>query len=155
MEFLVSAAIEQGAYGREAESVRAMNGPLIDRPDRRFQVWAYSVSLKRLLLRSTKSVFPDETVRTRIDVLFQSVEAMFMPKTLMQGLVVTVAGPEAVERIIDETGMLPDDGLKFFEIECGGRRGFVIAGVVVETEDQGEFDEPSKFWPHGFGRPGV
>jgi|GEM_PF-1796644 len=123
-----------------------MNGPLIDRPDRIFQVWGYSVSLARLLLRSTKS--PDQTVTTRIDVLFQNVDAMYLPKTLMQGLVVTVADPEAMERIIDETGVLPDDGLKFFDIECGGRRGFVIAGVVVETEDQGEFDEPSKYWPH-------
>jgi len=132
-----------------------MNGPLIDRPDRCFQVWGYSVSLARLLLRSTKSVFPDETVTTRIDVLFQDVDAMFLPKTLMQGLVVTVADREAMERIIDETGILPDGSTKFFDIECGGRRGFVIAGVVVETEDQREFDEPSEYWPHAFGRPGV
>ncbi|WP_168404683.1 hypothetical protein [Arthrobacter silvisoli] len=36
--------------------------------------------------------------------------------------------------------------LKFFEIECAGRRGYVVAGVVAEDEDEGEYDEPSKYW---------
>jgi hypothetical protein len=72
---------------------------------------------------------------------------MYLPKTLMDGLVVTVADREAMERIVDEAGLLPDDSMKVFEIECGGQRGFVVAGVVVESEDQGEHDDPSKYWP--------
>jgi len=119
-----------------------MSKRLIDHPDRHFQVWAYSVSMGRLLLRSTKS----ENFTTRIDVYFQNVTAMNL-RTSMDGLVVTLAEREAAVRISDESGLLPDDSTKFFDIECGRRKGFVVASLTVETEDEGEYYEPNRFWP--------
>jgi hypothetical protein len=53
----------------------------IDRRDRVFQLWTYTVSMGRLLLRSTKS---DQFV-TRLDVAFQNVQAIQLPDV--------VAGP--------------------------------------------------------------
>ncbi len=44
---------------------------LVSYPDRRFQLWAYTVSHGSLLLRSTKT--DDEP--TRVDVLFRNVKA--------------------------------------------------------------------------------
>ena len=125
-----------------------MTAPLVDRPERVFQVWAFTVSMGRLLLRSTKS----GSFRTRVDVLFQNVKAINLP-TQLDGLVVSVAGPEAEKRIIEATGLLPDADATFFELECSGRRGFVIAGVAVEDEDEGEFFEPSRYWPGPDGLP--
>jgi hypothetical protein len=122
---------------------------LVDRPERVFQVWAFTVGMNRLLLRSTKS----ETHPTRVDVLFQNVKAMNLP-TQLDGLVVTEAGAAREIEIIEETGLLPGEGTVFFEVESSGRIGFVVAGVVVEDEDEGEFFEPSKYWPgpEGFAR---
>ena len=43
-----------------------------DRSDRVFQLWAYTVGMGRLLLRSTVS----DQFSTRIDVVFQNVQAV-------------------------------------------------------------------------------
>ena len=125
-----------------------MSTPIVDRPERVFQLWAFTVGMGRLLLRSTKS----GSFGTRVDVLFQNVKAINLP-THLDGLVVTVAGPEFQERIVEATGLLPDADTTFFEIECSGRRGFVVAGVAVQDEDEGEFFEPSKYWPEPDGVP--
>lgn len=125
-----------------------MTAPLIERPERVFQVWGFTVSMRRLLLRSNRS----SSSGTRVDVLFQDVKAINLP-THLDGLVVTVAGPGSEVRIGEATGLLPDAETTFFEVECSGRRGFVVAGVVVEYEDEGEFFEPSKYWPGPDGLP--
>jgi len=119
-----------------------MSTPVVDRPERVFQLWAFTVGMGRLLLRSTKS----GSFGTRVDVLFQNVKAINLP-TYLDGLVVTVAGPEFQERIVEATGLLPDADTTFFEVECSGRRGFVVASVAVQDEDEGEFFEPSRYWP--------
>lgn len=54
---------------------RPVEPPLIDLQTRVFQVWAYSVGMSRLLLRSVR----DGTHDTRVDVLFQGVTAMKLP----------------------------------------------------------------------------
>jgi hypothetical protein len=118
-----------------------MTEPLVDHPDRVFQVWAYTVGMGRLLLRSTKS----ETFGTRVDVLFQNVKAMKLP-TLLDGLVVTVAVAGAANEITDATGALPDDETVFFVLDSLTGTGYVLAGVVAEIEDEGEYFEPSKLW---------
>lgn len=119
-----------------------MSRKLVDRPERVFQLWAFTVGMNRLLLRSVKS----ESHPTRIDVLFQNVKAMSLP-TQLDGLVITEPVPARERDLIEETGLMPDEGTVFFEIETSGRTGFVVAGVVVVDEDQGEFFEPSKYWP--------
>ena len=124
-----------------------MTGRLIDRPERVFQLWAFTVGMNRLLLRSTKS----GSYPTRVDVLFQNVKAIKLP-TQLDGLVVTEVGPGREAEIIEETGLLPDEQTVFFEVASSGRTGFVVAGVVVEDEDEGEYFEPSKYWPGPDGR---
>jgi len=86
-----------------------------------------------------------ENFSTRIEVLFKPVEAMYLPATLMHGLVVTLAGREMAARITRETGLLPDDHTKFFEIDSSGRKGFVVASIVVEDEAERAHYEPSKY----------
>lgn len=126
-----------------------MTERLVDHPDRVFQVWVYTVGMRRLLLRSTRS----ETFGSRVDVLFQNVKAMKLP-TRLDGLVVTVAAAGAASEITDATGALPDDETAFFVLDSSAGAGYVVAGVVVEVEDEGEYFEPSKLWPASEGLPG-
>lgn len=111
-------------------------------PDRRFQVWAYSVSMAHLLLRSAKS----ETCATRQDVLFQNVKALKLP-TAMDGLVVAEADPTESAQISAETGLLPSEHTVIFTIRAGPLAGYVVAGLCVTAEDTGEYFEPSHLWP--------
>ncbi len=115
---------------------------LVDFPERMFQVWGYTVSMGRLLLRSTKS----ETFPTRVDVLFQNVKAIFLP-TSLDGLVVEVADATTADRVTRETGLLADEDTTFFELRTAHGVGYVVAGVVVADEDHGEFFEPGRYWP--------
>jgi hypothetical protein len=61
-----------------AEAGEFVNVDGVSIPDRVFQLWRYTVGMKRLLLRSTKT----PTFGTRIDVLFQNVKAMKLPTRL-------------------------------------------------------------------------
>lgn len=119
-----------------------MTSIVVDCSERVFQVWAYSVSMSRLLLRSTKS----ETFSTRVDVLFQNVKAMSLP-TSLDGLVVEIADSAAAERVTRETGLLADEDTTFFKLRTAHGVGYVVAGVVVADEDHGEYFEPSRYWP--------
>jgi hypothetical protein len=121
----------------------------LERHDRVFQFWAYTVSMGRLLLRSTKS----DLFKTRVDVAFQNVQAVQLP-TLLPGLVVSEADPFETERIIKATGLLPDEDRKFFSMIGSNFTGYVVAGVMVSVEDAGEYFEPSEVWPDGPGRLG-
>ncbi|AZI57858.1 hypothetical protein EH165_06530 [Nakamurella antarctica] len=115
----------------------------IDRRERVFQLWGYTVGMGRLCLRSTKS----DQFTTRIDVVFQNVKAVHLP-TFLQGLVISDANATETERIIRDTGMLPDNGCKFFSMVGSNFNGFVVASVITICEDDGEFFEPSRLWPN-------
>ena len=119
-----------------------MTQGLVDFQERVFQLWAYTVSMGRLLLRSTKN----ETFLTRVEVLFQNVKAVRLP-TVLEGLVVSEADPGLVQQIEAETGLTRDDGTHFFCLRTSHGVGYVVAGVVVSEEDEGEYFEPSKLWP--------
>jgi hypothetical protein len=111
-------------------------------PERVFQVWAYTVGMGRLLLRSTKT----ETFDTRVDVLFQNVKAVKFPAVL-EGLVVGVANSETAEEITRLTGLLPDEDTTFYSLGSSSLLDYVVAGVVAVVEDEGEFFEVSELWP--------
>jgi hypothetical protein len=115
---------------------------LVDEPARIFQVWAYTVGMGRLLLRSPKG----EGCATRVDVLFQNVKAMKLA-TSLPGLAVTEADPEQQQRIVKATGLLPDDLTHFYVLTGVSYEGYVVAGVCARLEDEGEYFEPSKLWP--------
>lgn len=109
--------------------------------DRQFQVWAYTVGMARLLLRSTRS----DTFETRIDVLFQNVKAMKLP-TILDGFAVAEAEPADEARISAETGLLPSDDTKIFTVRTRTVDGYVVASVCVVAEDDGEYFESSPLW---------
>ena len=117
-----------------------MNTIVVDKIHRHFQLWAYSVSMARLLLRRTKS----ETFNTRYDILFQNVKALKLP-TSFNGIIVEIAKPLEAEQILAEAGMLSFK--KVFTIRSGILNCYVIAGACVTAEDAGEFFEPSCLWP--------
>jgi len=119
----------------------------IDRRDRTFQVWSYTVSMGRLLLRSTKN----NEFETRVDVVFQNVQALQLP-TLLPGLLVEEAGPLQISRISTETGFSSDADRIFFLLKGSGFAGYVVASVMDTCEDSGEYYEPSRVWPDGPGR---
>jgi hypothetical protein len=99
--------------------------PVIERAERRFEMWSYSVGMARLLMRSTK--------------------ALKLP-TSLDGLLVSDADPESGARISSETGFLPDDGTRIFTVRSGAFDGYIVAGVCVVAEDDGEYFEPSQLW---------
>jgi hypothetical protein len=43
--------------------------------------------------------------------------------------------------------LLPDEDHEFFSVYCSNFVGYVVAGVVVDVEDTGEYFEPSAVWP--------
>ena len=112
-------------------------------PDRIFQLWSYTVSMSRLVLRSTKT----PTFASRIDVLFQGVRAIKLP-THLNGLVISIPGADDADRISAETGFLPDEHKTFYLLNGAHYSGYVVAAVMATCEDAGEYNEPSKLWPN-------
>lgn len=111
---------------------------------RRFQIWEYTVSHAQLLLRSVR----DELNSTRVDVLFKNVGYVALPSTF------TV---EAIEELSDDQANALDDlavgalrdGRRAFRLKSERGDGVVVAGVMVEAEDELESHEPSVLpcWP--------
>lgn len=110
------------------------------RSARHFQVWAYSVSKCRLLLRSTK----DSGIATRVDVYFGGVGRMLL-KPDYDGLHVAEASAADLRVYRDRYGEI-GPGYTLFILEPD-LRSFVVAGVVQWHEDTGGFQDPSAFGP--------
>jgi hypothetical protein len=91
-----------------------------------------------LLLRSVKTT----SFTSRIDVLFQNVQALKLPAVL-HGLTISSPDAQGIERISTETGLLPDDGRSFFILNGPHYEGYIVAGVMATGEDAGEYFEPS------------
>lgn len=108
---------------------------LITSFNRRFQVWAYSVSHARLLLRSTK----DAQNHTQVDVLFKNVKLMCLPVTI-EGLTIT----ESSFADLEVQGATEALGGNCFRLEGTDWRGAVVAGSVVWNETEDEFHMESK-----------
>lgn len=105
---------------------------------RHFQVWTYSVSHCRLLLRSTK----EGGLPSRIDVFFGGVDRMLLKPDYM-GLRVEVADPPVLEAYSERYGEI-SEGAKLFTLEPD-LASFVVAGVMQSHEDGGGFLDPSYF----------
>ncbi|TXK17707.1 hypothetical protein [Homoserinibacter sp. GY 40078] len=114
---------------------------VMDVPKRQYQVWAYSVTMGRLLLRSNKS----EAFATRVDILFQNVHAMKL-LTALDPLVVAEADSLESEQILAETGLYPPKRKLVFLLRAGSFEGYVVAGVCFTNEDSGEYYDPSPLW---------
>jgi hypothetical protein len=106
--------------------------------ERFFQVWAFTVSKTKLLLRSTN----DGGRSTRIDVYFGGVDRMFL-KSEYHGLRVAEADRVDLELYRERYGDLRP-GLTLFAVEPR-LESFVVAGVMQWHEDNGGFRDPSRF----------
>ncbi|MDB5337683.1 MAG: hypothetical protein JWN70_3302 [Planctomycetaceae bacterium] len=115
---------------------------LIDRFERDFQVWNYTVGMRRLLLRSNKEGRFD----TRIDILFQNVQAMRLP-THLHGVRVSEADDVEKASLVEQFGQGMVQSGRLFHIENRVSIGFVVAGLVTEAVDDREYFEPSQFKP--------
>ncbi|GGR36723.1 hypothetical protein [Streptomyces netropsis] len=115
------------------------------RSDRYFKVWQYTVSHRRLLLRSTL----DNPPSTRIDVHFGGVSLMLL-RPYYEGLVIR-EGTEKEHRLVaSEYGVRVDLGSLF--ILGQDLSSFVVSGKPQWHEDEGEFGDPSWFG-HMIGTP--
>lgn len=103
-------------------------------PGRRFQLWAYTVSHRQLLLRSNKS----EGGERRCEILFKNVVRLDLP-TLLDGVEVEVAAGPDVPPSVLEVGA--DDGSErtVYRVRARGFLGYVVAGAVACAEDDGEY----------------
>jgi hypothetical protein len=107
-----------------------------------FQFWAYAVGMGRLLLRSIKT----PSFASRIDVVFQNVQAVKLP-TVLHGLAISRAEKHEIEIISAQTGLQPDEARSFFILSGSHYDGYIVAGVMTICEDHGEYFEPSEIWP--------
>lgn len=107
------------------------------RSDRLFRVWAYTVSHKRLLLRST-----EEEDHKRTDVFFGGVQRLLL-KPDYSGLRVSEADA-ATWAVFQERYGAIGEGLTLFELESD-LQSFVVAGVMQFHEDEGNYRSPSYF----------
>lgn len=118
------------------------------RSERRFSVWAYALSHSQLLLRA-RTTAREGGRQSRIDILFQPVEAM---KTRMDydGLVLRCATTEERERILRDTDRAADR--RVFIIESGDTVDYVVAQGVGWQEDDKDDRDPSDL---AFFSPGT
>jgi hypothetical protein len=106
--------------------------------ERDFQLWRAVVGHSQLLFRSTKT----ESEPTRIDVLFKPVAALKLP-TLLHGLRIRNADAGEADEIRREVDQAPTQDSKVFILESGAFEGYVVAGICVTHEDNGEYSDPS------------
>lgn len=103
-----------------------------------------TVSHAQLLLRSN----PNDDELTRKEILFKGVAALKL-RTRCDGLIVRIATPSEAATIREEVDLAEDDGRDCFVLESDGWRGFVIAGSVFESEDEGDYGDPSALFTTG------
>ena len=103
-----------------------------------FAVWSYTVGHARLLLRRTKS----RTMPTRLDVLFKNVSGVCLPMN-MPDLLIEEASPDEAAQLLAGAGVVQTRDRKLFRISGSGWSGYIVAGVVVWNEDDGEYSDPS------------
>lgn len=89
-----------------------MTERLVDLPERTVPLWAYSVGVARLLLRSTKN----ETFRDSSRCAVPERQGAPRIPTSLDDLVVSEPDGELAKRIEKETGILAEDS-RFFAIE--------------------------------------
>jgi hypothetical protein len=124
-------------------------GTELFRAERCFQLWAYSVSHSRMLLRSTMGKDRRGAEHgTRIDVLFKPVAAS-RTRSVYDGLVIRVATVDeaAATRAASPTIPFYTD-TRVFLLHSGEETDYVVADAVGWHEDTLDSGEPSHFAMH-------
>jgi hypothetical protein len=107
--------------------------------DRHFEFWAYTVSLSRLLLRSTR--FLDGRAAARnFDVRFLGVAYMDIPSAIGR-LALLKPTPEEEAALLDKLARPPSPGEQVIVVEANGHRHFMVAsGWKSEENDLDRMD---------------
>lgn len=103
--------------------------------ERSFQVWDFSVSYSRLLLRSLRDSSP-----SRVDVLFSNVEFMHVPASFSQ-LRIDVADGRSFGGV-----EIPESVAGSWYVLNNGQ-SYIFASHCQWHEDEGNFRTASRFGP--------
>src|SRR5690242_16981113 len=110
-------------------------------PGRRFQLWAYTVSHRQLLLRSNKS----DQHASRCEILFANVIHIDLPISV-EDVEVRIATDEELESRGIARPNEPHIQRTVYIVQGRNVSGYVIAGAVYQAEDDGEYDSPSSLY---------
>ncbi|MEU8782318.1 hypothetical protein [Streptomyces sp. NPDC048637] len=108
----------------------------IYKSERDFKVWQYTVSHRRLLLRSSR-----EEYGTRIDILFAGVERLCV-KRIYEGLTIRQGTSEEARRISEALDIEVD--AQSLYLLGHGISSFIISSQPQWREDDGYNDAPSR-----------
>lgn len=115
---------------------------------RRFQLWAFTVSHALLLLRSPKS----DEYPTRVDILFRGVWLLHVPVTFDGLVIAEVSRPDATA-ISSHAARVVDFSSKFFSLRTREGVGLIASATMDISEDSEDFAAPSSMVPTGEGLP--
>jgi hypothetical protein len=117
-----------------------MDRKLIYESDRLFSVFGYAMSHGLLLLRSGKS---DRTPASRVDILFQDVRALEI-RAWFQGIrIEELTDPQFLDGRPSKPAGMMEPGNKIYALISAQWQGFVLGGIVLVKEDDGELFGPS------------
>jgi len=89
-------------------------------------------------LRSRKT----NSVRTRMDVLFQDVRAMEI-RAWFDGIEIYESSPDILTRFPSNPGKMLEIGNKVYGLKGSGWSGYIVGGIFRTHEDDREMSEPS------------
>jgi hypothetical protein len=115
------------------------NKPLYQ-SERMFSIYGYAMSHGLLLLRSGKS---NEFPKTRVDVLFSDVRVLEIRAWLKGIAIEEVQDPQFLSGQNSKPMEMVEPGIKVYALSSSNWRGFIVAGGVSFTEDEGEIRGPS------------
>ena len=106
---------------------------------RRFELWAYTVSLGRMLLRSIRDLDGSLSPRN-LDIRFVGVAYTELP-TSLSGLSISNASPAEAARVSERLGRPLAGGEKVFALVSAGVTYYVVAsGWSAEENDLGRME---------------
>jgi len=106
--------------------------------DRIFSVFSYEISHGLLLLRSGKT----NEHHTRIDVLARDVRATEI-RSWFEGFEITEEGQEYLREFRSNPIEMIEPGNKVYALRGCSWQGFIVGGILLTQEDDGEFMDRS------------
>ncbi|QHO71541.1 hypothetical protein ACH79_01800 [Bradyrhizobium sp. CCBAU 051011] len=106
--------------------------------DRKFSIFSYEASHGLLLLRSGKT----NEHHTRIDVLVRDVRAMEI-RSWFEGFEIVEEDREYLREFRSNPIEMIEPGNKVYALRGIGWRGFIVAGILLAQEDDGEYMDRS------------
>ena len=106
---------------------------------RMFSVFSYAMPHGGLLLRSAKT----PANPTRVDILFQDVRAMEI-RASFDGIRIEECDRSFLKQFGGSPIALMEEGKRAYRLQGHEWQGYILGGMVLSHEDQGELLEPSQ-----------